>query len=205
MWKIPRLSLAASGVVSIPDIIRLIAQRRHIDEHDLKQVIRLHAFGRQLRRQAKSVDCDAVFFDEGVVFALAKLRADIGVANMSQAMRRWEAKMIEQWSQVLDLVVWIDAPNEVLLDRIRTRPKMHRMKDRPAAEVFEFLENYRAAYYTVLAEVKSFGKTRILQIDSGETGPDEMAGSILADRRPDFAGILAESSHSTSSAVFANE
>src|SRR5438045_999375 len=104
VWKLPRLSLAASGVRSIPDITRLIMERRRIDEHELKQVIRMHAFGRQLRPQARSGGQAAVFFDEGVVFALAKLRADISVKNMSRAMRRWEAKMVQEWGRILDLV-----------------------------------------------------------------------------------------------------
>lgn len=185
VWKIPRLSLVASGIASIPDITRLVAERRRFDEHELKQVVRMRAFGRRLQRSME-FKSSAVFLDEGVVFALAKLRADIGAANMSRSMRRWEEKMLERWSQILDLVIWIDAPNQVLLDRIRTRPKRHRMKDEPAERVYSFLENYRDAYRFVLSELQSRGKTRVLQIGSGETEPAEIAGVILNYRRSGF-------------------
>jgi len=203
--KLPRLSLAASGVRSIPDITRLIMERRRIDEHELKQVVRMHAFGRQLRPHARSGGHGAVFFDEGVVFALAKLRADINVANMSKAMRRWEAKMIEEWGRVLDLVVWIDAPNDVLLERIRMRTKEHRMKDRPEAEVFGFLENYRSAYRAILSGLQSNGKTRVLRIDSGVTNPAEIADLILEHRYSGFSGRRVDSFTGTSQAVLAND
>jgi len=205
VWKLPRFSLAASGIRSMPDITRLIMERRRIDEHELKQVVRMHAFGRQMRPRATSGGHAAVFFDEGVVFALAKLRADISVANMSRAMRRWEAKMIEEWGKVLDLVVWIDAPNDVLLDRIKMRAKDHRMKDKPEAEVFGFLENYRAAYSAILTELQSNGKTRVLRIDSGGTQPDAIADAILEYRCSGYASGHANSLIDTSRAAWAND
>jgi thymidylate kinase len=205
VWKIPRLSLAASGVVSIPDITRLIMERRCVDEHEVKQVIRMHAFGRQLRPQARSGGHAAVFFDEGVVFALAKLRADVRVANMSKAMRRWEAQMIEEWGQILDIVIWIDAPNEILLDRIRSRAKEHRMKEKPADEVFKFLDNYRTAYESVLSQLQANGKTRVLRIDSSETKSEEIADSILDFRHSAFAARPTDVLIARSHAALAND
>ena len=113
--------------------------------------------------------------------------------------------MVQEWGRILDLVIWIDAPNEILLDRIRTRAKEHRMKNRPSAEVVDFLENYRAAYGAILSGLQSNGKTRVLRIDSGETKPAAIAEAILDYRR---AGVAVAPEHSlvdTSNAILANE
>src|SRR6476620_3976483 len=79
IWGLPTAAVISGAIVSLPTLIRLCLDRRSIRISDLKQVIRLSAFYRYLKRQSERSApsrVNALFLDEGVVFAISKLRAD---------------------------------------------------------------------------------------------------------------------------------
>ena len=49
------------------------------------------------------------------------------------------------------MVIWLDAPDEILLDRIRNRQQEHIVKTQPATIGYEFLDRYRAEYEFILS------------------------------------------------------
>ena len=180
IWRLPKSSLAASCVSSATDLFRLGLERRRFRKEELKQVIRLDAFYRLLNHHV-SDDRDrysALMLDEGVVFAIAKLRADINADHRTPKMRYGEEKVLDRWSSILDAIVWLDAPDGVLIDRVRTRAKQHRMKNKPDATVREFLKRYREAYESVISDLVSLGGIRVLRFATEQIESLAMANEI---------------------------
>jgi hypothetical protein len=151
---------------------------------DLKQVVRLNAFYLYLKKQLESSATSrvaALFLDEGVVFAISKLRADSRgpSARPSRRMVAWERKTIQRWAEILSTIVWLDGADELLTERIRTREKEHRMKDKSDAEITKFLGQYRSAYRGVISEIGSQSKIKVMKFRTDSVSPDRIASEIF--------------------------
>lgn len=182
VWGLPAPSLIAGALLSVPDLLTVSFERRALRSDELKQVIRLTAFRRLLAgniKRNKGRSLDALFMDEGVVFALAKLRADIGTGFTNKGLERWEKKMLDRWSRILDAVIWLDAPDNILIERIRNREKEHRMKNEPDRRISEFLMRYREAYEFVISELTRRSNIQVLRFDTENCDSAKLAEEIL--------------------------
>ena len=108
--------------------------------------------------QADTSRPQGVVFDQGPLFRLARMCAS--------RHTRWWSEAIHRWSQTLDLVVWLDAPEELLLERVRTRSKQHRIKSVSHARALRRLSDQRAQYRDVLDELRDLGDVPILRLDT---------------------------------------
>ena len=63
--------------------------------------------------------------DQGPLYALVRLKAQGKNVTGRAAFERWWNEMLEQWASHLDLVVWLDAPDAVLWERINGRDQRH--------------------------------------------------------------------------------
>ena len=78
------------------------------------------------------------------------------------------------------MVVWLDAADDILLDRIRNRQQEHIVKTQPATVVYEFLERYRTEYEFILSILTSKkAGLKVLRFDTGQQQPQDIAESIL--------------------------
>ena len=183
VWGLPFSMLVGSSLLSLPALFILCAERRRIYLEEIKQVIRLNAFYRLLKREIgnrNSVPA-ALFLDEGIVFVLAKLRVENfgGQKNSGGFMSRWEKHALDRWSALLNGVVWLDAPDELLVERIRTRAKKHRMKHQPDAVIYDFLARYRASYEQIIKELNSRNPLKVIRFRTDDASLDRMAGEII--------------------------
>jgi chloramphenicol 3-O-phosphotransferase len=123
-------------------------------------------------------------FDHGPIFRLARLRAFGPRLVESAAFRRWERDAVQRWAQLLDAVVWLEAPDALLAERIDARAEQHRMKGGEAGETQRFLGRYRAAYAALLAELAAAGAPEPIRVDTSREPPDAIAARLLARLRP---------------------
>src|SRR5687767_15402032 len=99
IWNMPTRELALSAARSLPDLLTHGIERKRFNKEELKQIIRLDAFYRMVKRCGDGPRPDAaLFFDEGVVFALTKLRADMRAGSRGSRMHRWEERVLDRWS-----------------------------------------------------------------------------------------------------------
>ena len=124
---------------------------------------------------------NALFLDEGVVFAISKLRADNQGRSFrpSRKMISWERETIRRWAAILDTIVWLDGPDELLTERIRTRDKEHRMKAKSDAEISEFLSRYRCSYRSVITELGTESTINVMEFQTDNISPDRIACEIF--------------------------
>jgi shikimate kinase len=121
----------------------------------------------------------AIVLDEGPLFSLSRLSvfhdANSGSGRLALG---WRAAL-DYWAGALDAVIWLDAPNPILWQRIRQRFKDHQIKDKSERAAFEFLDRYRDAYREVLAKLTSVGRVRLLWIDTATESIDQATARVL--------------------------
>jgi len=145
--------------------------------NELKSMAFLDAWLRAARRPASS-DGPTVL-DHGPVYRLARLREFGPSVVRSERFQRWWRACLDGWLSTLDIVVSLDAPDSVLLERVETRGHWYLSADVPSEEKGEFLAGYRRAFVETF-ETGSAGKPRLLRFRSDRYGPDEIADEVLS-------------------------
>jgi hypothetical protein len=117
---------------------------------------------------------DVLVFDQGPLYTLSRppLR--------DPRLRDWWEASVALWRGLHDVVVWLDAPDDVLVGRIEGRDKEHRYKGAAEAAVAG-LEADRAVYEDLLARME--GGPEVMRVDTSRQTPDEIAAAILAAAR----------------------
>jgi thymidylate kinase len=155
---------------------RLSAPGRFWSRDEVRSLAYLAAWRAQI--QARHEPGLAVL-DHGPVFRLTSLAAfGPPMTDTSVFSRRWN-RLAGQWGRLLDVVVWLDAPDDVLMSRIDGREQTHRIRGAARAEGETFLTRYRAAYRTTIAVVTREG-ARLVELDTTECPPEQLAATVRA-------------------------
>jgi deoxyadenosine/deoxycytidine kinase len=142
-------------------------------------MVRLTAWQRRLRLEPRQSG-DIVLLDHGPIFKLVRLREFGPEFVNSIAYQKWWERILQQWCDTLDVVIWLDAPDDVLLERIQTRSTEHRMKEKAPVEAFEFLSHYRTCYQRIVDNCVSKGNPLVLRCDTERDTLDQTVTRILA-------------------------
>jgi hypothetical protein len=113
-----------------------------------------------------------VVFDQGPLFFLTR------PVLRDERLRPWWDRTFRRWTGLLDLVVLLDAPDPVLVERINMRPKHHRMKGNDDEAALAFVAEGRAAFEQALATCRPAPAT--LRFDTSRVAPDEVVEAIVA-------------------------
>ena len=143
-------------------------------------MIRLECSDRVLQasRPARR-DHGVVLFDQGPVYSLMRLLREPGMgrAGSDDPYGRWWQQMLNRWAALLDVVIVVDARDDVLLERIQSRPKWHAAKDLAPERARALIADHRARCETVTAALGVAAGPEIVRIDTTER---PLAESIAA-------------------------
>jgi shikimate kinase len=173
VWGLPASLLLSTAVRSLPQLLGLWRVRGAVGWHEATLYVRLNALGRLLGRESSRA-CKFLLLDEGTVFALAKLHAFGGAGDEGRL-----GSLVERTASKLDAVVWLDAPDEVLAQRIRGREKPHRMKARTDEEISDFLARYRESYERVVSELCARRGVKVIRVCTDGQTPEQVAEEVL--------------------------
>lgn len=188
VWGLPPTLLCLNAILSLPRFVGLYRSRGRIRRDEVKLIVRLSALHQLLGRES-SKSYRTLLLDEGTIFALVKLLAfsDNAQSNgkgngsgRSKHLDAWTQSLLNRWARRLDAVIWLDAPDEVLAERIRTRSKAHRVKDKTDEEIYEFLARYRDSYERVISELTAHHGLKVIRFSTEHQSLEEMADQILA-------------------------
>ena len=172
--QIPRLA------VNAPFLLSIFLKRRKLSRWftwpEIKYILYLRSWPGYLQREEHG---DVVLLDHGPVFKLAALQAFGPVSLNNPDYERWWRNEIHQWAFFLDLVVWLDAPDTVLMKRINEREQRHEIRGKPGPEARRFLKHYRISYEQVLNSLCVHQKPPVLRFDTGQTSIDQVAEQVL--------------------------
>jgi deoxyadenosine/deoxycytidine kinase len=144
---------------------RLSPEEKSARALDLMHMTLLNGWHNKLRRQAAKNN-RVIILDQGPVYTLAWLQGlDFERFNKIRGSRWW-AKTCKQWSNTLDLVVWVDAPDETLARRVQSRGTEHRIKHKSELEAFDLLRRWRYSLEDVLTCLTESGRSTVLRFNS---------------------------------------
>jgi len=111
-----------------------------------------------------------VLMDQGPVFRLAFLR-EFGAPALTRrpAFWRWWEAACARWAARIDLVLWLDAPDALLIERVRRRGAPHPIQGLSDAEARAFLGRYRRGFEEVVGRLRAAGGVSVLRLRGGET------------------------------------
>jgi broad-specificity NMP kinase len=116
-----------------------------------------------------------VVFDQGPIFLLTRPEL------YARRLTAWWRSMFARWGSLLDVVVWLEAPDAVLIERINSRSHHHRLKGARTETAVASFADSRVVFHAVLEQLDVRGSgTMILRFDTGIQSPDEVVEAILA-------------------------
>jgi shikimate kinase len=118
--------------------------------------------------------------DQGPVYLLTETN-EFGPEFLRRktAAHLWK-KLYSQWAELLDMVVWLDAADTDLTERIRRRDKGHPVKDESLETTLDFLVSYRKAYRRTMSSLsKHHPDLKILWFNTSRESPEEIARRLL--------------------------
>ena len=169
LWGLPKRRLIGSAIALLPTILGARLHGAPLSTGEIAQMIRLGALRHIVEEESKRHR--VILLDEGPVFALSWL--DVIFARNGDGSRvpaEWRKRMIAQWAQLLDVVVFIDATDITLANRIRSREKPHEVKGLSDEEIFGFSDAFRRAFERSIGDLAKVGNL-VVDTLSTETGP----------------------------------
>jgi len=163
----------------LPTYLRQYRQGRWFDRRETRSMVYLKAWLHVVGQQASNHD-RVIILDHGPIYRLAVLREFGPEISKSQPYQRWWASLLNQWTAALDIVIWLDAPNAILLERIHARDHWHTIKEKCEQEAYEYLTHYRTALERIIAESVTDGQITLLRFDTDQETVEQIVEKTLA-------------------------
>jgi shikimate kinase len=177
--RVGQLPFYISNTFSLlPTYLRQYRHSRWFSRRETRSMAYLKAWLGVLGQQASSNGAVTVL-DQGPIYRLAFLRALGPELTTSQPYKRWWTSLLSQWAAVLDVVIWLDAPNAILLERIRNRESWHTIKEKCDQEAHEYLDHYRTFLERTIAESVADHQIALLRFDTNQESVEQIVGEIL--------------------------
>lgn len=171
-----------NGLQLIPSLLRLEQSgSRRLTRREFAWMSILNGWSALLRRKA-ALDGKVTLLDQGPVYLLAEMRL-FGPAYLKQSAAEhfWQT-LFHRWEAALHTIFYLDADDEILFDRIRSREQEHIVKSESEAAVRNFLNRYRAEYEFILSTLTTKDHSlRVLRLDTGNRQPQELAAQVLTE------------------------
>lgn len=169
--------IARSIPRSLPILIRNAGPGPRLSWADFKLLVYATGWHRFLNGKPE-YRSGVTILDQGPVYALVRLKAQGKRVTSSAVFERWWNETIEVWAGELATVIYLDASDRVLRDRINERPQPHRTKGEPASVGKEFIARYRSLFEEVLGRLDRPGGPAILRFDTSSTAAQRIATEI---------------------------
>ena len=182
---------------SVPRVLPLVARsarmRPLFDWEETKFIVYVTEWRRFLRRDCRD-DAGLIVLDQGPIFALARLLWGRKPVTATEEFERWLDEQVAAWSVALDGIVWLVAPEEVILGRINDREQDHEAKGRSIREGLDVLLAHQRTYAALFERLEALGKPPVLTFDTSVMSPVRIAEEVEGilgrgpNRRPVNAG-----------------
>jgi hypothetical protein len=146
---------------------------------EVKYMSYLATFIPHLQKQASGDDAIPIL-DPGSVFwlfAVCDLHPRI---SETRAFAAWHRKMIAQWSAALRLLIHLDAPNDILFQRIHARGEFHPWVHDSEISFCNSCDRYRGGLSRVISSILKHRQLPVLRFSTDAVTPSAVADAILS-------------------------
>ncbi len=161
-------------IETLPFLVRQWVNGQSHSRKVMLWLIRLSATYQILQRQIQQPGQRIIVLDQGPIYMLMRLVEYGATQGSNEALDRWWHQSLVAWAKLLDLVILLDADENVLVQRVFERSKDHFAKDKPEAEAKEIILRHRRLYRQVVDQLTDSGKTRLLYFDTGSYSVDQL-------------------------------
>jgi shikimate kinase len=151
---------------------------RGFNSAELRSMVYLKAWHRQLEQQPPDGNWVTIF-DHGPLFRLTFLREFGPQIIHSDRFEQWWNAMLERWATTLGVIIYLEAPDEILLERIQKRDRQHTVKGQSQEDSYDFLARYRRTYQQILDRLIAEGRLEVLRCNTHEESVDQVVHRIL--------------------------
>jgi deoxyadenosine/deoxycytidine kinase len=148
-----------------PLYLKNYSNSRWFTRKEITQMAYLETWLPYLHRCAVEKD-QMIVLDPGCVYWLINLKYFGPEITKSNQFINWWNFMKDKWSAALDLVVWLDAPVELLVTRVLRRTEWHECKTQPREDILRDFSILRKGYADMLID---FSKKHFKQFACYET------------------------------------
>lgn len=159
--------LAAHTLAFLPTYLRHFPRLPWFTREEMRGMIYLTAWPEFLS-QAGATQAQVQLLDLGPAYRLTFLQEFGSPLTQQPQFTRWCEQVIQRWRSRLHLLIWLDAPNEVLLERINQRAKDHTIKARSNAESAAFFTRYRAGFERIIGQFATQPDLTVLRLDTSK-------------------------------------
>ena len=151
----------------------MLARRRALDRTWSFEVLVMAAYLDALPAALAGRE-DTVVFDQGPIYTLCRPQL------RHPRLARWRDEQLARWAARLDVVVVLEAPDTVLVERMNARDKAHRLKGLAADEAVAGLRRDRDVLDQAITRAGAVRDApRIVRIDTAATPADDAATRIV--------------------------
>jgi len=172
--------LVSIGASFLPVFVLRYPRGRWFTWREIRSMVYLKAWHHVLADRSLRADVVTVM-DHGPIYRLAVLHEFGPEITCSGVYRRWWEHVLQEWLATLDSIVWLDAPDEILLERVRSRNVWHTLKEKPGEDAHEFLRRYRKCYEYIVARMAEGGGPQPQCFNTHEMSVPEIADAVLAN------------------------
>lgn len=170
--------LARSTLGLLPSFFNLYRTRRLWLPLESKELICLDTLHQLVvRESAKGIPL--LILDQGPVYTLTYLWLRGHESIRNGCFTGWWKNSYTKWARTLQAIIWLDAPDDVLMHRIRTREKSHEVKDFSDQAIQKFMHGYRGAYEDVIATLTAHNGPKLLRLNTERLTVTEMVDQVL--------------------------
>lgn len=171
----------SSGVATLPTLLHPLwiasGQERRYTREEISRMLYLVGMHRVFQRRLRHRGVTVV--DQGPIFELTHLRAFGPTRLHSHAFTPWWQGLYRRWARLLRLVVWLDAPDDVLIPRVRHRDQAHVIKQYSEADAQALLGRYRHSFVNVMEQLQHHATIPVLTFTTNQMAVEEIAQRML--------------------------
>ena len=162
----------------LPTFLRHPRNGSGFSRADIKKLVYLNGWHNVLARQGLNDDA-IIVVDQGAIFKLATLH-QFGPEEINhKVFNEWWDRVFKQWASSLDTVIWLDGPDDILVERIISRDSWHLVKELSPIEARKFFSDYRLAFEYVMSRLLSYKDIPIFRFDTSYQSPEDIKSQVM--------------------------
>lgn len=174
------LFLTRNALSILPIFLQQPPNSRWLNRREVSWILFLNGWYLVLDQQTTS-NCVLSLLDHGPIYMLASLLEFGPESTQNQLFRNWWGRKFREWSNFLDMVVWLDAPNPILAKRIKARESWHIVKRKTDQEIYTFLDRYRKSFNQVISTSQAHTNTfDVLQFNTDREPLEQIRCRVLS-------------------------
>jgi thymidylate kinase len=181
VWRISSAPFYIKNILLLlPTLVRILGNGdRQLTRREIAFMAILHGWYKILRKKTTNSN-NILVLDEGPISIMAYLNVWGPQSLFNSNMQGWWENIYSKWMQSIDMVVMMDASEEIIRWRINNRPQDHHLKGESTYVMDDWLNKYRILYDQIVSRLATNNHgIRVIRIDSGINSVDEIVNKVL--------------------------